>query len=251
MSAYDVALRVHTNIIKVIDYDTIALEKQEKAGIGDTEHDWLRTICGVFINKKAVCAGYAKAVQFLLQRYGIECGYCVGDMLKKDENGEVTAHAWNILKVDGEYYYLDATWDDSSNTIQTVKRNEMSYKYFCVTTEEMQRTRLFNWCPTEMPLCTATKCNYHYHNNAVIDSYDIKKIREIAVAAAKRGAEEFTVKCTSEQAYRETFDKLCRDCTDCYAILKDAAKANKQINHNSYKYAPDEIMRVITIYFKI
>lgn len=251
MSAYDVALRVHTNIIKGIDYDTITLEKQEENGIGGTEHDWLRTICGVFINKKAVCAGYAKAVQFLLQRYGIECGYCVGDMLKKDENGEVTAHAWNILKVDGEYYYLDTTWDDSSNTVQTVKRNEMSYKYFCVTTEELLRTRLFNWCPTKMPLCTATKCNYHYHNNAVIDSYDIKKIREIAVAAAKRGAEEFSVKCTTEQVYRETYDKLCRDCTDCYAVLKDVAKANKQINQTSYKYAPDETMRVITIYFKI
>jgi len=204
----------------------------------------------VFINKKAVCAGYAKAVQFLLQKYGIECGYCVGDMLKKDENGEVTAHAWNILKADGEYYYLDATWDDFSNTVQTVKRNEMSYNYFCVTTEEMLRTRIFNWCPTEMPACTATKCNYHYHNNAVIDVYDVKKVKEIAVAAAKRGAEEFSIKCTSEAVYREAFDKLCRDSIDCYAVIKEAAKANKKIVQTSYRYAPDETMRVITIYFK-
>ena len=250
MSAYDVALRVHTNIIKVIDYDTIALERQEQTGIGDTEHDWLRTICGVFINKKAVCAGYAKAVQFLLQKYGLECGYCVGDMLKKDENGKVTAHAWNILKADGEYYYLDATWDDFSNTIQKVKRNEMSYNYFCVTTEEMLRTRIFNWCPTEMPVCTATKCNYHYHNNAVIESYDIKKIKEIAVAAAKRGAEEFSIKCTSGAVFREAFDKLCRDCADCYAVIREAGKANKKIVQTSYRYAPDETMQVITIYFK-
>lgn len=52
-----------------------------------------------------VCAGYSRAFQYLLQQLGIPCYYCVG------YSGE--AHAWNIVRVDGEYYNVDATWDDT------------------------------------------------------------------------------------------------------------------------------------------
>ena len=62
----------------------------------------------------------------------------------------------------------------------------------------------------------------------------------------------FMVDHTQLAAYAmpEAFDKLCRDSIDCYAVIKEAAKANKKIVQTSYRYAPDETMRVITIYFK-
>lgn len=57
------------------------------------------------VNGRTVCAGYARAFQYLLQQLGIPCYYCTGYA------GE--AHAWNIVALDDGYYNVDVTWDDS------------------------------------------------------------------------------------------------------------------------------------------
>ncbi len=56
------------------------------------------------VNGQTVCAGYARAFQYILQQLGIPCYYCTGFA------GE--SHAWNIVMLDGEFYNVDTTWDD-------------------------------------------------------------------------------------------------------------------------------------------
>ncbi len=250
MSAYDVALRVHVKVISTVDYDTIALNKQKKEGGPKIDKiDYLRTICGVFLNGKAVCEGYARAMQLLLQKCGIECAEIAGHVLK--ESGELgVAHAWNILKIDGDYYYLDTTWDDSSNTVQTVKLNDTGFDYFCITTDELLRTRKLDLCPTEIPVCDATRANYYYHNDFVLKSYDLNKIKQIAQVAAKAQSKSFTFKCTSKALYNKALSQLCADGTDCYDVLKAAAKVNKQIQSGHYKYDYDKNIWTITVKFR-
>ena len=63
----------------------------------------------VFMGNKAVCEGYARGLALLLNEAGIEA-YTLSN------NG----HVWDIVKIEGHYFHIDATWDDSSN----------SYKYF-------------------------------------------------------------------------------------------------------------------------
>ena len=48
-----------------------------------------------------VCAGYAHAFQYCMQKLGIPAAYIVGYA------GE--AHAWNLLQLGGEYYCMDVT----------------------------------------------------------------------------------------------------------------------------------------------
>ena len=62
MSDYEATLHIYENIIKLVDYDTIGLERQKKVTVTADVPDDLRSIYGVFVNKKAVCAGYAKAM---------------------------------------------------------------------------------------------------------------------------------------------------------------------------------------------
>ena len=57
------------------------------------------------INGTAVCQGYATLLYRFLRTAGIDCRVVVG-------LGGGGAHAWNLIKVDGQYYYADATWDD-------------------------------------------------------------------------------------------------------------------------------------------
>lgn len=85
-------------------------------------HDWLALHCkygripddsgdeynvyGALVKGMAVCSGYAKAYQYLLQeKLGIPCEY----VSSSDMN-----HAWNMVKIGSKYYHVDVTWDDSS-----------------------------------------------------------------------------------------------------------------------------------------
>lgn len=250
MSAYDVALRLHTKVISSVDYDTIALNKQkEDGGPAKDKIDYLRTICGVFLNGKAVCEGYARAMQYLLQKCGVECAEIVGHIRK--ETGELGgAHAWNILKADGDYYYLDTTWDDGSNTVQTVKSLNLGFDYFCITTDELKRTRDVDLCPTDIPICNALRCNYFTHNNYDLDTYDLDRIKEIAQIAAKNKGRAFAFKCKSKALFEQAKSQLCSSGQDCYEVLRAAAKYDKQILSTTYSYTYNLNIRTITILFK-
>lgn len=73
------------------------------------------------VNGKTVCAGYAHAFQYCMQKLGIPAAYIVGYA------GE--SHAWNLLMLDGEYYCMDVTWDDPVGNPATT----YYYDYFNIT----------------------------------------------------------------------------------------------------------------------
>ena len=203
----------------------------------------------MFLDGKAVCEGYARAMQYLLQKCGIECAETVGYIRKESgEKGE--PHAWNILKIDGDYYHLDTTWDDSSNTVQTVKSNDLGFDYFCITTDEILRTRDTSLCPVAVPACNATRGNYFTHNDLVLESYDLNRIKAIAQNAAGKKCRSFSFKCESKALFDQALSQLCSDGKDCGEVLKAASKIDKQIRSDSYSYTYDKNIRTITVRFK-
>ena len=64
------------------------------------------------INHKAVCQGYASLFYRLALESGLQARYVVGlgNNLRKETSEN---HGWNIVAINGTYYYLDATWDRS------------------------------------------------------------------------------------------------------------------------------------------
>lgn len=250
MSAYDAAIRIYAKVVNATDYDTIALNEQKaKGGPAKDEIDYLRTICGVFIRGTAVCEGYARAIAYLMQKCGIECAEAAGYITKAD-GGQGTPHAWNIIKIDGEYYHVDATWDDYSNTNQAVKHDEFGYNYFCITTEEIQRTRKVDLCPTDVPICSAVGANYYYHNSLILTKYDLNEIKRFAAEAAERGLDKFSFKCGSIAVYREAINRLFVSSSEGFSAVGAAAKANRKIDGSTYSYSWDAEIRTITIKFK-
>lgn len=61
---------------------------------------------GAIVDGKAICAGYSYAYQFLAQQLGLECNYVTGTT-------KVEAHAWNKVKICGQWFLVDTTWDNS------------------------------------------------------------------------------------------------------------------------------------------
>ena len=61
------------------------------------------------VNKTAVCQGYATLFYRLCLEAGIDNRVITG--MSVNPSGEPERHAWNLVKLDGAYYYLDTTWD--------------------------------------------------------------------------------------------------------------------------------------------
>lgn len=251
MSAYDAAIRIYTKVLSATDYDTVALNEETKQdGPDPSKIDYLRTICGVFIRRAAVCEGYARAVVYLLQKCGIECAECAGMVVKRGGNDHAgSAHAWCIVKIDGAYYYLDPTWDDNSNTIQPVKHDTMDFDYFCVTTEELLRTRKIDLCPVEMPICSFVSANYYHHNALILDKYDLEKIKLFALDGVKQGTNRFSFKCSTKDVYRKAIEHLFGVTADAFPVVKAASKVNKSIDASKYTYSCNADLYTITIRF--
>lgn len=88
------------------------------------------------VEGKTVCAGYARAFQYLMQQLEIPCFYCRG---YSGEN-----HAWNIVELYGDYYNVDLTWDDAKPG---------NYDYFNKTDEELKSTHIRKGSSIKLPAC--------------------------------------------------------------------------------------------------
>lgn len=112
------------------------------------------------VDGQAVCAGYAHAFQYLLMRAGIESYYVTG-------TGNGGSHAWNLVKIDGQWYFADITFDDP-----ICDPPSLFYGYFNITTAMLEEDHAIGGSPDNVPieLCTATDAFYHTVNNSVVSS---------------------------------------------------------------------------------
>lgn len=95
---------------------------------------------------KGVCQAYALLAYRLLTEMGIATRYVVGVA-----NGD--NHAWNLVKVDGVWYFLDTTFNDASPVL-----SNSSFKYFLVNSATLKKDH--SWIEKNYP--SATKNSYFY-----------------------------------------------------------------------------------------
>lgn len=238
MCDYEVALRIYENIIKLVDYDTIGLERQKKLNTSDDGPDDLRSIYGVFVDKKAVCVGYAKATQYLLNMFGIECTLVTSD-----------THAWNLIKLEGDYYHLDTTWGDGSDTKKDKNQtSSISYDCFCITTKEL--LELESHVPEDIlpiPECTATKCNYHRRHGLYFDSFNYDRIRSIVCESINGNKFDISFKFASSTAYEDAKRELLSGGKFREAIQYSNLKSETRVD-STFVYCTADDRRTLAFY---
>ena len=107
---FSLELLAHNYIIDRCKYDD---------DVKDSDDDYLAfTPYGAIVNGNAVCEGYAKAFGYLLSQLGIESKGIVG-------KGSQELHMWNAVKIEGNWYYTDISWDDG--------KEYSRYDYFNIT----------------------------------------------------------------------------------------------------------------------
>lgn len=177
-------------------YDTLILNTEYDLEAPDNQN-----IYSVFVNHKSVCQGYAKAVQYLLDRMGVECTLVQGNV----DTGE--SHAWNLVKVNGSYYYVDATWGDASYQPDEAEPEkgyvpQINYDYLCVTTEQLLRTHILGgYVP--MPVCVDEKDNYYVREGALFVTYDKEQMRRLFEKCMAENRMDVTVKCADAECFRQ------------------------------------------------
>lgn len=157
---YEKELYLHDALVKHVTYNDDYVEEQNAYS--------------ALVNGEAVCAGYAFALQYLLMRAGIESYYVVGTA-GEDENGDPVGHAWNIARIGGTWYYVDATWDDYDD-------DTPYHAYFNITTAMLEAEHTIDAPPynVTLPVCTATDAFYYAVNGSMISMSDEGLVEKIA-----------------------------------------------------------------------
>lgn len=156
-----------------------------------------QNIAGALYENQAVCAGYARAVQYLLEQLGVECIFVSGDM-----QGSTEGHAWNVVSLDGNYYYLDATNGDQQDFLPTAQGESQSvlYDYLCPFPEDYAAL-----CQDdgefEIPVCTAVDYNSYIQNGNCFDTWDQETLRAYFTEQIRMGTPVFSVKFSNSEDY--------------------------------------------------
>lgn len=169
-----------------------------------------QSIAGVFWKKSAVCAGYAGAVQYLLESLDIPCIYVDGST-----KGSTEGHAWDIVKIGQEYYYVDATNGDqpdflNGDAAQLEEHKTIIYDYLCPFPEEYERT----YTPSEeltVPACTAKDLDFYVLNQGYFEDYSWQDIYDYCKMRLDNGAAVVRFKFGSQEAFSEACQELLDD----------------------------------------
>lgn len=179
-----------------------------------------QNICSVFLYQESVCQGYTKAMQYLLDKLGI-CATMVSGYV---ENGD--SHAWNLVKVNGAYYYVDPTWGDAYYKLDQNYEEpaehlpNINYDYLCVTTDQLSATHTIdNVVP--VPRCVQMEDNYYMREGAYFTDCNEARIQELFEQAYEQERGCVTMKCASSAVYAQ-MRRLLLEEQQVFEYLKDS-----------------------------
>ena len=190
-----------------------------------------QNICSVFLNGESVCQGYAKATQYLLKKLGFEVTLIFGT----EQTG--ADHVWNLVKVDGDYYYMDTTWGEMQFSDQGESKG-INYNFLLITTEELLQThRIVSEIP--VPVCTAERDNYYVREKLLFQEKDYDRLKLLIEQAKAKGETIVRFRCGSEQLYREMLDELF-----------EQQKIFTLVNGDAITYSSDDKMHTIFVFMQ-
>ena len=191
---YEKVKYVYETIIRNTEYDMTADDNQN--------------ICSVFLNGASVCQGYAKAAQYLLMKLQVPITIVIGTV----DSGE--GHAWNMVKIEDEFYHVDTTWGDASYLFHVNDEStgyqdtpEINYDYLCVTTEEILQTHTISNMYA-MPLCDSIDANYYVREGAYFTVIDMNQLEQLIANYREQGRESITLKCADASVYEAMVEEL-------------------------------------------
>ena len=175
MTQYEKELAIHDELVKQANY----YNYKKIVDIPSIKH----TAYAAIVDKQTVCDGYAKAFKILLDEENIDCIVVSG--IANDE-----PHAWNIVKLEDEYYNVDVT----SDVLNAEGNKHIIHRYFNVSNDRIRTTHSFDNLYT-YPECKSEEYNFYIFNNYVLAATDIvsSKLQDVISAQKESSVLELMV----------------------------------------------------------
>ena len=159
------------------------------------------------INHQSVCSGYAKEMQYLLNEAGIFCAYVTGYV--PGDNGSPEPHAWNLVLIDGEYTFVDATWGDPYYGGEPAgDRPTISYSFLCMTSDEIARLGYQIDPGYTIPQVSSNTWDYYVLNGWYAGTYDRESARSMIYAQIDSGSDYVHLKFADEDSYMTAMNDI-------------------------------------------
>lgn len=176
MDTYEKEKYVHDALIDKITYN-MGAEMNQSA-------------YSALVNGQTVCAGYARAFQYLMQQLGIPCYYCTGFA------GE--SHAWNIILLDDGFYNVDTTWDDTGSG---------TYDYFNKTDADYADSHIRRDLSVYLPPCNGQAYRNLEPENRTQEDTDGSGLRNLE----DTGLTETRVFADMQGYYEDCYDQMVQN----------------------------------------
>lgn len=227
---YEIIQYVYEYLIRTVDYVEDAKDSQN--------------IYSALVRKQSVCAGYARATQYLLEKMGVFCTYVTGTT-----DGQ--PHAWNLVRCDNDYYYVDTTWGDpvfrqAEDEEKIPQEQKIQYDYLCCNDEELFRTHIPDKT-VELPACTSLDKNYYVKTGRYYQRYDGERIRRQFREDIAGKSPVSVFKFANKEAYLEASKNMID------GMIKQAAGNLAKwygLSRVQYSYQDDPKLYKVTVYWQ-
>lgn len=203
-----------------------------------------QNIQSVFLYQTSVCAGYAKAFQYLMKTLNIPCIYVTGFAGTEDS---WEPHGWNIVNIDGIYAEVDCTWGEPNfSNPEMAGYESILYDYFCVTTAEISRNHKKDSLYT-YPECVDSRFDYYKLNHYYFDLYDEASMQQAGWNTINEGLDHTFMKFAAEESYLQAKTALEEE-----NIMEDVAYQKMEwdgLYEYSYSYYFEDNMWIIKIFW--
>lgn len=154
---------IHDYIVTHVQYDINGLRN------GNEAHT---AYAALFTDKtgelhETVCQGYSLLFYKMATEAGLNARIITGKFCSKSANRKEQPHAWNLIKINGNWYQIDLTLDDP--IMNPPDSNYIRYDYYNLSDDEMKKDHIYN-NPEIFP-----KCNTLY-KDAAINKFILEEI---------------------------------------------------------------------------
>lgn len=148
MTDFEKELALHDWLADNCEYDQSVYDHETPDGQPGSLEPY-----GPIVNGTGICLGYATAFQLLMDLAGVECMTVVGASA-----GSTQDHAWNMVRLEGEWYCVDPTWDDPTSYSGSFQQSH--HRYFNVTSDHMRQSN-HQWDYQNVPETIATRFRWN------------------------------------------------------------------------------------------
>ena len=141
-------LALHDWLLKAGKYDDLSRDNVARIGRPNNSDPY-----GVLVNGYGICLGFATTFRLLMDLAGIECITVIGAAYNS-----TTDHAWNMVRLDGEWYCVDVTWNNSYEDAGGSAAS--AHKYFNVTSDFLRECN-HQWDYRNVPETDAARYSWN------------------------------------------------------------------------------------------